>query len=615
MNDVNENVDILLKGQEIEPNGLYDFSFRKVPTSKVPLYRGLAGQLTVNPKDKYRLQAWYGDELGHNEQVVLQSDLSDGTIEFSPAFKNVSVKVLTKEISNTNLAINADDYGVAVLNVSGSNAITLQTPTNVGTSLRLVIKNIADRSLTTLESEHEIKWSGSAPYLPSEINKFYEIDLLWEGSEWRANQNVSVVYAEESNKANLATTAKNFSNLVLKLTGAAVGTGSASDTNTVTIDVTELNFLKLLEVNSSEPKTNPTHIYVDTKDLHFWVYDKTTFKWVDCFAKVYSDLVAFDSRLDDLEALNLAEQLQNIQKQFAFDEKNISTNTFNIEVLQVTAKELASDISAVNDRTGELESRATKVEERATNLETRTTNVEDRATSLEGRVTANEDNISKHGTRISANETELADHENRITTNETAKTDHEKRITANETNINKHGERLTTAEKDISDLKGRATNLETRATDAENNITSLDARLTPTEETVSTFDSRITSAEKTVSDVSQRIDNIETTTDAGKYAAKLTELENKNTEQDTKLTELDTKLNEFSEFTVTDATSVDADSLANGAGIVYKASDLITVSTDIDISTVSDLSLSDSEPDSASIKEGTAVIYPSANSI
>lgn len=556
MNDVNENVDILLKGQEIEPNGLYDFSFRKVPTSKVPLYRGLAGQLTVNPKDKYRLQAWYGDELGHNEQVVLQSDLSDGTIEFSPAFKNVSVKVLTKEISNTNLAINADDYGAAVLNVSGSNTITLQTPTNVGTSLRLVIKNIADRSLTTLESEHEIKWSGSAPYLPSEINKFYEIDLLWEGSEWRANQNVSVVYAEESNKANLATTAKNFSNLVLKLTGAAVGTGSASDTNTVTIDVTELNFLKLLEVNSSEPKTNPTHIYVDTKDLHFWVYDKTTFKWVDCFAKVYSDLVSFDSRLDELDALHLVEQFQDIKQQFTEIEKTISLNTENIVILQSNTEELASNIS-----------------------------------------------------------TELADHENRITANETAKTDHEKRITANETNINKHGERLTAAEKDISDLKGRATNLETRATTAENNITSLDARLTPTEETVSTFDSRITSAEKTVSDVSQRIDNIETTTDAGKYAAKLTELENKNTEQDTKLTELDTKLNEFSEFTVTDATSVDADSLANGAGIVYKASDLITVSTDIDISTVSDLSLSDSEPDSASIKEGTAVIYPSANSI
>lgn len=454
---------------------------------------------------------------------------------------------MTTTVTKDELATQAVDNGQAVSNT------TKYTGEFEGTFTGTLVGNAT--TAKQLEKPYNFTLSGDASgtvavnassvILETTVNQAKHAD----NADFAGKTNLAArsTLADHSNTAEFAYRCGKLSKLFVNITGACVGSGSATDSDTIDINIDNINVGELFVVGKLPDvlKADTSRIYVDIPNRHFWIYNNETSKWYDCFEQLETELDNHELRITDLEKLDLS------------------------------------------NRVTSLETRATKVEQRATKLEERTTNAE----------------------------TELVNHESRITANETAKADHEKRITANETNISKHGERLTTAEKDISDLKGRATSLETRATTAENNITSLDARLTPTEETVSTFDSRITSAEKTVSDVSQRIDNIETTTDAGKYAAKLTELENKNTEQDTKLTELDTKLNEFSEFTVTDATSVDADSLTNGAGIVYKASDLITVSTDIDISTVSDLSIADSEPDSASVKEGTAVIYPSANSI
>ena len=459
-----DNTDDLLNGKEIEPNGLYDFSFRKVPSDKVQFYRGLPGQLTVNPDDKYRLQAWYGDELGHNEQVVLQSDLQDGTTEFSLAFKNASVAVLSKEIDNTTLTLDAQEYGIAVLDVSNSNTISLKVPSKAGTKLQLIIKNLTDDAKLTFKSEKEINWSGSAVDLPTELNKFYSVIFTYTGVYWEAEQNTSTIHAEHAKKADEAETAYKMAKLVVKLTGAATGSGVLTDDDELTVNVEKIDLLNVLEINAEIPKVNKNHIYLDTVNSHFWVFDyTTTFKWLDLFTVLNTQLAAFDLRLIDLEKLSIGDNLTYLRNHMDNAEANIIQNQ--------------QDIDKLEDRATSLEDRATKVESRATSLETRATDLESRATKVEDRATSLE-------TRADANDTTNVDFETRISTNTTNISNLDSRVTVNEGNIK--------------------TNTD--------NISSIDARVTVTENNFTKLD--------------QRVNNIETSTDVGALAAKITTMEN-----------------------------------------------------------------------------------------
>ena len=459
-----DNTDDLLNGKEIEPNGLYDFSFRKVPSDKVQFYRGLPGQLTVNPDDKYRLQAWYGDELGHNEQVVLQSDLQDGTTEFSLAFKNASVAVLSKEIDNTTLTLDAQEYGIAVLDVSNSNTISLKIPSKAGTKLQLIIKNLTDDAKLTFKSEKEINWSGSAVDLPTELNKFYSVIFTYTGVYWEAEQNTSTIHAEHAKKADEAETAYKMAKLVVKLTGAATGSGVMTDDDELTVNVEKIDLLNVLEINAEIPKVNKKHIYLDTVNSHFWVFDyTTTFKWLDLFTVLNTQLAAFDLRLIDLEKLSIGDNLTYLRNHMDNAEANIIQNQQDIDKLEGRA-------TSLEDRATKVESRATSLETRATDLESRATKVEDRATSLE--------------IRADANDTTNADFETRISTNTTDISNLDSRVTANEGNIK--------------------TNTD--------NISSIDARVTVTEDNFTKLN--------------QRVNNIETSTDVGALAAKITTMEN-----------------------------------------------------------------------------------------
>lgn len=289
-------------------------------------------------------------------------------------------------------------------------------------------------------------------------------------------------YADHANTAEFAYHASRLTKLFVTLSGAVVGSGSTSESDTINIDVERVNIADLFVVGKLAEKPDTSRIYADISGRHFWVYNNETGVWVDCYSQLASELDNHELRISDLENLDISRRLTTA-------EKDIDT----------------------------LEGRADKLETRATNLEVRATSLEGRARRLEN--------------RADANDIEHADFEKRITKN----------------------------------------------TD---DIASLDARVT----------------------------SFETTSDVGQFATRMSAVENKNEEQDARIAEL-------SEFTVTDAISVNADSLSNCTGVIYKASDLISVSTDIDASSISNLSIADSEPSSTSLNSGSAVIYPSANSI
>ena len=201
MSDTEKNVAILLNGQEIEPDGRYDFSFRRVPSTKVPLYRGLASQLTVDPNDKNRLQAWYGDKLGHCEKTVLQSDFDE--VKYLAAFKNISTDCVSKTLTDTNFTANPSEYETAILHIIGTVTVNIAQPKKIGTKLHLVVENLYKESTIKFAPELVIKWSGYEPVLPTDANKIYSITVTWTGSYWIAEQNISNG-SVTNNQANLS---------------------------------------------------------------------------------------------------------------------------------------------------------------------------------------------------------------------------------------------------------------------------------------------------------------------------------------------------------------------------------------------------------------------------
>lgn len=188
MSDTATNIEKLLNGEEIEPIGKYDFSFRRVPDTKIPLFRGLAGQLTVNPDDKYRLQAWYGDELGHHEKVVLQSDLDE--VKYLASFKNTSVDCMSKSLTNTNFLVNPEEFGVFLLHVNGTVTITLNKPSHAGRKVHIIVDNTNNKSTIQFLDE-TIQWSGSKPDFPTDAGSIYSVVLTWSGSYWVGEAHLS----------------------------------------------------------------------------------------------------------------------------------------------------------------------------------------------------------------------------------------------------------------------------------------------------------------------------------------------------------------------------------------------------------------------------------------
>lgn len=182
MSDTKTNVQILLDGHEIEPDGRYDFSFRKVPDLKVPLYRGLPGQLTVNPDDKYRLQAWYGDKLGHSEQAVLQSDFDE--VKYLAAFKNISTDCLNKTLDDCKFIINPTEYGVAILHIINAVTISINSPQHIGTKLKFIVEVAISGSYLLFDEDTVIQWTGDKPVYPTNVGDTFCINLTWVGDHW-----------------------------------------------------------------------------------------------------------------------------------------------------------------------------------------------------------------------------------------------------------------------------------------------------------------------------------------------------------------------------------------------------------------------------------------------
>ena len=288
--------------------------------------------------------------------------------------------------------------------------------------------------------------------------------------------------ADMANTAEFSYRAGKLSKLFVNITGACVGSGSATDSDTIDINIDNINVAELFIVGAlPEEKANTSRIYVDISNRHFWIYNNDTAKWYDCFEQLETELDNHELRIADLEKLDLSN--------------------------------------------------------RVTSLETRATANDVTVADFEKRITANSTTLADYKTKIATAESNIDNLETRATTNET-------NIKTNTDNISALDTRVTTTEANVTKLDQRVENIETssevgqlanKITDIENKNAEQDTSIQANADAISILNISVNTAEENITKITQRVDNIETSSDAGQLASKITDIENKNAEQDTSI--------------------------------------------------------------------------------
>ena len=211
--------------------------------------------------------------------------------------------------------------------------------------------------------------------------------------------------ADMANTAEFAYRCGKLTKLFVNITGACVGSGSATDTDTIDINVDNINVGELFVIGSlPEEKAETSRIYVDISNRHFWVYNNDTAKWYDCFEQLETELDNHELRITDLEKLDLSNRVTSLETRAdandttnADFEKRITKNTDDISSLdtRVTSIEVTSDV-------GQFSTRITTVENKVSDIETKNTEQDEK-------LATNTDAIAENKTAIAENKTAIAE--------------------------------------------------------------------------------------------------------------------------------------------------------------------------------------------------------------
>lgn len=180
-----DDIDVVLSGSEIEPNGVYDFRLRQAHTEDFPKFRGLAGQATINPDDKNRLSIWKGTNLGEKEDVPFISDLQEATLDVN--FKSIKQSYVKDTVEGPEYIIDPDRSNKFFLNVNYAKVNFKIKEGFISTSnveVTLVLTNILDNIEYTFDTS--IKWLSGDIQLDSSIASSSILCLSYKGDSWVA---------------------------------------------------------------------------------------------------------------------------------------------------------------------------------------------------------------------------------------------------------------------------------------------------------------------------------------------------------------------------------------------------------------------------------------------
>lgn len=180
-----EDLEIILNNQEVEPNNPYDFSMRKTPNSVIPRFRGLAGQITVNPDDMYRPYVWLNKGLGEHHKVVLADDFKTPKYEY----KSINISRLVHEITiDQNITVDSSVAGVWKITYTGNVSLALKLD-NTPSEVTVILQSANPLARVTFVGEG-LSWIGSAPNIKGDSGTlfafhFYKTTLGIVGEESR----------------------------------------------------------------------------------------------------------------------------------------------------------------------------------------------------------------------------------------------------------------------------------------------------------------------------------------------------------------------------------------------------------------------------------------------
>ena len=180
-----DDIDVVLSGSEIEPNGVYDFRLRQAHTEDFPKFRGLAGQATINPDDKNRLSIWKGTNLGEKEDVPFISDLQESTLDVN--FKSIKQSYVKDTVEGSEYIIDPDRSNKFFLNVNHAQVnfkIKEGFTSTSNVEVTLGLTNILDNIEYTFDTS--IKWLGGDIQLDSSITASNILCLSYKGDSWVA---------------------------------------------------------------------------------------------------------------------------------------------------------------------------------------------------------------------------------------------------------------------------------------------------------------------------------------------------------------------------------------------------------------------------------------------
>lgn len=180
-----DDLEIILSNQEIEPNNPYDISMRKTPNSVVPRFRGLAGQITVNPDDMYRPYVWLNKDLGEHYELVLSEDFK--TPKYNYKAINISRQVHEATIDQ-NITVDSSVAGVWKIKYTSNVALTLKLDT-APSEVTVILESANPFARVTFVGER-LSWIGSAPNIKGDSGTlfafhFYKTTLGIVGEESR----------------------------------------------------------------------------------------------------------------------------------------------------------------------------------------------------------------------------------------------------------------------------------------------------------------------------------------------------------------------------------------------------------------------------------------------
>lgn len=180
-----DDLEIILSNQEIEPNNPYDISMRKTPNSVVPRFRGLAGQITVNPDDMYRPYVWLNKDLGEHYELVLSEDFK--TPKYNYKAINVSRQVHEATIDQ-DITVDSSVAGVWKIKYTSNVVLTLKLDT-VPSEVTVILESANPFARVTFVGER-LSWIGTAPNIKGDSGTlfafhFYKTTLGIVGEESR----------------------------------------------------------------------------------------------------------------------------------------------------------------------------------------------------------------------------------------------------------------------------------------------------------------------------------------------------------------------------------------------------------------------------------------------